>query len=123
MTDEDRRALGMARRLAFQNLATGVPAERICAALGLTQLELDQMRRFVARKITEHLVLRRQPPIACDDVRTMRANRVKLLGVLARIGDLDLSTELVLGRITVQVLDHPEMVQGASRKMAEAYSR
>jgi hypothetical protein len=122
MTEAERRALGQTRRLVFQNIANGVPPERLRAAMQLSELEVDQALRFVRRKITEYLVLRRQAPIACDDVRAMRRNRRTLLGVLARIGDLDLSTELLLTKITTQPLDHPEMLEGAKRRMSEAYS-
>ena len=121
MAEEERRRLGELRRCAFQNLAMGVPPEKIAEDLRLSQTELEQARRFVARKITEHLVLRRQPPIACDDVTSIRWNRRALLAVLARMGDLDLSTDLILSKITVQALDHPEMLQGAKHRMTEAY--
>lgn len=120
MTEDERRALGLTRRLVFENLCNGVPAEKVGEDLRLSQLEVDQARRFVARKITEYLALRRQPPIDCDDLRGMRWNRGRCLGVLARIGDIDLSTDLILAKITVQALDHPDMIDGASRTMAEA---
>lgn len=123
MTEDERRRLGQSRRFAFENLANGVPEAKICEDLKLSAAELEQARRFVARKITEHLFLRRQPPIACDSLRWIRWNRVKLLAVLGRIGDLDLSSDLILSRLTVQAMDHPEMIEGASRTMAEAYSR
>lgn len=123
MTEEERKAIGLRRRLAFQNLANGVPEERIRTNLRLSELELEQAQKFVAKKITEYLVLRRQPPIPCGDLREIRWNRQSLLGVLAKIGDLDLSTELTLSRITVQAIDHPEMVTGAAARMNEAYSR
>lgn len=123
MTDEERKALGLRRRLAFQNLANGVPEDRIRANLRLSEHELEQAQRFVARKITEYLVLRRQPPIPCANLREIRWNRQSLLGVLAKIGDLDLSSELILSRITVQQIDHPEMVEGVSARMNEASHR
>ena len=123
MTEEERKAIGQQRRLAFQNLANGVPEERIRTNLRLSQLELEQAQKFVAKKIIEYLVLRRQPPIPCANLREIRWNRQSLLGVLAKIGDLDLSSELILSRITVQTLDHPEMVSGAAARLSEAYSR
>jgi hypothetical protein len=121
MVEEERRALGFTRRLVFQNLANGVPEEGVMAALRLSALEVAQAQRFVARKITEYLVLRRQPPIPCGDLREIRWNRKPLLAALTRIGDVDLSTDLILGRITTQALDHPEMIQGAKHRMDEAY--
>jgi len=119
MTEEERRALGQTRRLVFQNLANGVPAEQIGADMKLSQLEVDQARRFVARKIGEHLFLRRAAPIDCHDVRTIRYNRRPLLSVLRKIGNLDLSTDLLLTKLTVQAIDHPEMVEGAKHRMAD----
>ncbi len=120
ITDDERRALGQTRRLVFQNIANGLPDEQIRDGLKLSQLEVDQARRFVAKKIVQYLVQRRQPPIACDDVKAIRWNRKPLLGVLAKIGNLDLSTELIL-KIDVQELDHPEMIEGAKHKMQKAY--
>ncbi|HEY2178098.1 MAG TPA: hypothetical protein VGH15_05900 [Caulobacteraceae bacterium] len=120
MTDGERRALGLTRRLAFENIARGLPMERVQADLKLSQLEVEQAVAFVARKLTQHLVLRRQPPIACDCISAILRNRKRLLILLARLGDLDLSTDLILGKITIQRLDHPEMLQGVSRRMGEA---
>lgn len=121
MTEDERRALGATRRLAFQNVANGVPPEHVCAALRLSQLEVDQAVAFVGRKITQHLVLRRQPTIPCHNLTAIRFNRRTLLAVLARIGDLDLSTELIL-KISEQALDHPEMIEGVHHRMAKAYA-
>jgi hypothetical protein len=121
VTEDERREKGRARRLVFQNMANGVPYEKIGVDFQMSQLELDQARRFVAKKITEYLVLRRQAPIPCEDLRVIRWYRRPLLATLAKIGDLDLSTDLILKKITVQAFDHPEMIEGASRRMAEAY--
>lgn len=123
MTEDERRALGHRRRMVFQNLANGVPIERICGSLRLSPLEVEQAQAFVAKKITEYLVLRRQPPLPCGNLKEIRWNRRALLGVLAKIGDVDLSSQLILKRITVQALDHPEMIDGASARMSEAYSK
>lgn len=121
MTEDERRRLGQARRLVFQNLANGVSPEKIGADLRLSALEVEQAQAFVAKKITEYLTLRRQPPLPCANLKEIRWNRRALLGVLAKIGDVDLSTQLILGRITVQALDHPEMIQGARARMQEAH--
>jgi hypothetical protein len=122
MDEAERRALGGRRRLVFQNIANGIPVERVMADLRLSELEVEQALRFVGRKITQHLVLRRKPPIECEGVAKIRFNRKALLAVLSRMGDLDLSTDLILGRITVQAMDHPEMLEGAKHRMAEAYA-
>lgn len=121
MTEDERRRLGNVRRLVFQNLANGVSPEKIGENLRLSALEVEQAQAFVAKKITEYLTLRRQPPLPCGNLKEIRWNRRALLGVLAKIGDVDLSTQLILGRITVQALDHPEMIQGARARMQEAH--
>jgi len=122
MTEDERRIKGRTRRLVFQNLANGIPVEQIGADMQLSALEIEQARQFVAKKITEYLILRRQPPIPCHDQKTMRWNKRGLLATLARIGDLDLSSELILSKVLVQDMDHPEMIEGAQRRMSEAYS-
>jgi len=121
MTEDERRRLGQIRRLAFQNLANGVPPEKVAANLRLSVTEVERAQAFVAKKITEHLVLRRQPPLPCANLQEIRWNRRALLAALSRIGDIDLSSQLILSRITVQALDHPEMIEGASARMSEAY--
>lgn len=120
MVEDERREMGRARRLVFQNIANGVPVEKICADMRLSRLELEQAQKFVAKKIAEHLFLRRQPPIAADSILEIRSNRRALLAVLARIGDIDLSTDLILAKLMVQAIDHPEMIEGAKHRMAEA---
>jgi len=131
MTEDERRALGQTRRLVFQNLANGVPAPQIREALKLSELEVDQARRFVAKRIAEFRFLKKQPPIPCDDVRSIRFNRKALLGVLARLDDLFLSTEILIRphangdrtrftlKLSTQALDHPEMIEGAKHRMDE----
>jgi hypothetical protein len=121
MTEEERRRLGQTRRLVFQNLANGVSPEKVGENLRLSALEVEQAQGFVAKKITEYLTLRRQPPLPCGNLKEIRWNRRALLGVLAKIGDVDLSSQLILSRITVQALDHPEMIQGARARMQEAH--
>lgn len=121
MTEAELRALGETRRLVFQNIANGLPHERVMADMCLSQLDVDQALRFVSRKITQYLVLRRQAPVACEGVAAIRHNRLRLLPILSRMGDLDLSTDLILSKITVQTIDHPEMIEGVSRRMSEAY--
>ena len=121
----------MTRRMVFENVANGVPIEQIMVALKLSQLEVDQARRFVANKITQRLVAERRAPLPCHDVGAIRFNRRDLLGVLSRIGNLDLSSEILVltykdgssttfgTKIMVQDLDHPEMIEGAKHLMAE----
>ena len=121
MTEGERRALGNTRRLVFQNLANGVPADRIREDMRLSDTEIEQARVLVAKKIIENRVLRRQAPVPCETMSEIRYHRRELLGVLSTIGDLDLSTSLILSRVTVQAIDHPEMIQGAQRRMSEAY--
>jgi hypothetical protein len=119
MTPEERRAKGRMRRLVFQNLANGVPREQIREDLRLSDLEIDQAREFVGRKITENRTLRRQPPIPCLTLAEIRFHRRELLGVLSVIGDIDLSTDLILSKLLVQSLDHPSMIAEARDRMEE----
>ncbi len=121
MTDEERRAKGRVRRLVFQNIANGVPVDRIREDMRLSDLEIEQARTFVGRKITENRTLRRQPNIPCGTIAEIRYHRRELLGVLSLIGDLDLSTELILSKLLVQQIDHPEIIEGAKQRMAGAY--
>ena len=121
MTDEERRRLGQMRRMVFQNLANGVSPEKVSEALRLSALEVEQAQTFVSRKITEYLTLRRQPPLPCATLKEIRWNRRALLGVLAKIGDVDLSSQLILSKVLVQDLDHPSMIEGAKARMNEAY--
>lgn len=121
MTDEERRRLGQMRRMVFQNLANGVSPEKVSEALRLSALEVEQAQTFVSRKITEYLTLRRQPPLPCGTLKEIRWNRRALLGVLAKIGDVDLSSQLILSKVLVQDLDHPSMIEGAKARMNEAY--
>ena len=121
MTEEERRAKGRTRRLVFQNIANGVPLPQIRESLRVSDLEIAQAQAFVTRKINENRALRRQPMILCSDIRDIRNNRRALLGVLSLIGDLDLSTDLILSKMMIQQIDHPEIVEGAKRRMAEAY--
>ena len=134
MTEDERRALGRTRRLVFQNIANGVPVEQIRESLRLSALEVEQAQAFVARKITENRTLRRQPTIPCGTLAEIRYNRRALLGVLSLIGDLDLSTTIHLlrgsdgteqsvsfSKLMVQQIDHPEILEGASHRLEEAY--
>lgn len=121
MTEDERRALGLRHRLAFQNVVNDVPADRIRTDLRMSQEEVDRSVAHVARKIGEYLAIRRQPPILCQTQHDRRWNRLALLAVLARIGDLDLSSVLMVVKVEVQQIDHPEMVTGAKARMAEAY--
>lgn len=121
MTEEERRRLGQMRRMVFQNLANGVSPEKVGEALRLSALEVEQAQTFVSRKIVEYLTLRRQPPLPCTNLKEIRWNRRALLGVLAKIGDVDLSSQLILSKVLVQDLDHPSMIEGARARMNEAY--
>jgi len=119
-TIDERRALGRARRLVFQNIANGVPIERIREDMRLSDIEIEQARGFVARKILENRTLRRQPPIPCLTQAEIRFHRRALLGTLSLIGDVDLSTDLILSKLLVQSIDHPSMLEEAKQRMDAA---
>jgi len=135
MTEPERRALGQRRRLIFQNLANGVPTEQIRTALHVSDTEIDQARAFVVKKINERLFLSRQPTIPCQSMADIRWHRATLLAVLSKMGDLDLSTtvhllgkrdgtteEVTVKKLLIQSMDHPEMIEGAKARMAEAHA-
>lgn len=105
----------------FGNIANGVPTPQIMVDLQLSQLEVDQARQFVAKKITQYLVQRRQPTIACNDMGAIRANRGRLLAVLQRMGNIDLSTDLILD-IKIQDIDaHAGTIADINHSMQKAY--
>jgi len=120
MTEAERRKLGALRRLVYQNLANGVPSAAIKEGLHVSDLEIAQVQAFVGRKINENRTIRREPVIACGTLAEIRYNRRHLLGVLSLIGDLDLSTDLILTKLTTQSLDHPSMLTEAAHRMQSA---
>lgn len=114
MTDAAR--LGEERRLIFQNVANGVPMDQVRATFKRSQTEIDRELRFVARKIREYRFRRYQPPVACDEVKDIRWNRVALLETLRKLGSDYLSSELLIPKIGVheiETLSH--MTEAAQR--------
>lgn len=104
------------RRAIFINVANGVPMDRVRAAFGRSQTEIDREVRFVGRKLREARVRTRMPPLACDDVRDIRWNRRALLDTLRQLSDDFLSTELSLPNIGVHKIDTPDNLHEAARQ-------
>jgi hypothetical protein len=117
MTAVDPRKRGEERRLIFQNIANGVPLEKVMAAFSRSQKEIWDEVEFVGRKIREYRFRRHLPPVEHKGLRAMRFNRRVLLETLDKLGPEYLSSELLIPKITVQELDSVGMVIDAGRRM------
>jgi len=102
------------RRAIFVNVANGVPMDQVRSAFKRSQTEIDREIRFVARKIKEYRFRRRMPPLECDDIKSIRWNRLALLHTLRLLGPEYLGSELILPNITVQTLSSPKDLKGAA---------
>ena len=105
---------GEERRMIFQNIANGVPLEKVMATFYRSEKEVWDEVEFVGRKIREYRFRRHLPPLEHQGIRAIRLNRKALLETLARLGPEYLSSELLLPKITVQNLDNPGMLKEAS---------
>lgn len=113
----DRQRLGEERRLIFQNVANGVPMEKIKAAFRRSEEEVWREVAFVGRKIREFRFRRRLPPIECMGEKAIRFNRKALLETLEKLGPGYLSSELLLPKIEIQKLDSPGIVREAAQRV------
>jgi hypothetical protein len=127
MDERERKRVGETRRLIFENIANGVPVDRVMETFALSNLEVQKEVAFVAGKIREYRFRRcadgsphGAPPLPCDTFAEIRQNRKALLETLAKLGPLYLSSDLILPRIQIQKLDHPEMVREAAFRMSHA---
>lgn len=117
MTEAERIARGIVRKLMFENVANGVPREDIMAAFRRSSEELNREVAFVAKKIKEYRFRRRMPPLECSSEQDIRWNRKALLETLAKLGPLYLSSELLIPKITVQKVDHPSFAREAAHRV------
>jgi hypothetical protein len=122
-----RESLGEMRRLIFENVANGVAIDRVMAAFSQSNLEVQKHVAFVARKIAEYRFRRcadgsphGAPPLASETYADIRLNRKALLETLSRLGPLYLSSDLLMPRIQIQKLDHPDMVREAAFRASGA---
>jgi hypothetical protein len=116
MTGELERR-GEGRRLIFENVANGVPIQQIMSVFRRSEAEVMAEVKFVGKKIAEYRFRRHLPPLACSDLREIRWNRLALLDTVRKLGDLYLSSELILPRIAVQKVDHPGALREVKHRM------
>ena len=126
MTEEERRKLGEKRRNIFINVANGVGLPHIMTNFRCSEAEVELAVAFVAKKIKEYRFRRMTegsphgaPVIACDTWFDIRFNRLALLDTLRKLGDLYLSSDLLLPKITVQKIDSAEMLNEAQHRMRQ----
>lgn len=108
------KARGEERRLIFQNIANGVPMEKIKAAFSRSEKEIWDEVEFVGRKIREYRFRRRMPPLEVQGIKAIRFNRLALLETLSKLGPEYLGSELMISKITIQKMDSPGMIKEAS---------
>lgn len=108
-------ALGRTRRLIFENVANGVPMERIMAAFRRSEPEVWREVEFVGRKIREARFRTRMPPVEVRGIQAIRFNRKVLLETLSKLTDTYLSTSLIIPKIGVQDLDSKAVIRDAVR--------
>ncbi len=116
--------LGEERRLIFENYCNGVGIEALTATFRRGAAEIEREIFFVAKKIREYRFRRcaggsehASPPVACDTLIDIRLNRLAMFDTLRKLGDLYLSSELLLPRIGIQKVDHPAALSEAVHRI------
>ena len=113
----DLHKKGEERRLIFQNVANGVPVEKIMVAFLRSEKEVWDDVEFVGRKIREYRFRRHLPPLEHQGIRAIRLNRKALLETLSKLGAEYMISDLVLSKITVQQLDSPGTIKEAAHRI------
>lgn len=108
--------LGEERRLVFENVANGVPVQQVMNVFRRSEKELMDDIRFVGRKIAEYRFRRHQPPLSCTTFNEIFTNRAALLDTLRHLGDVYLSTSLLIPNIHVGSLDDPHVLREAEHR-------
>ena len=115
---------GAARRLMFVNYANGVDIEAMKVPFGRSAAEIEREIFFVAKKIKEYRFRRcadgssfAAPPVACDTLGDIRLNRLALFDTLAKLGDVYLSSALLLPKIALQKVDSVEAMREAGHRL------
>ena len=121
------RPHGAERRLIFINYANGVDIEAMKAPFGRSAAEIEREIFFVAKKIKEYRFRRcadgsayAAPPVACDTLADIRLNRLALFDTLAKLGDVYLSSALLLPKIALQKVDSIEAMREAGFRLHHA---
>jgi hypothetical protein len=108
--------LGEDRRLIFENVANGVPIQQVMSVFRRSEKEVMDEVRFVGKKLCEYRFRRHQPPLSCTTLNEIFTNRAALLDTLRRLGDVYLSTSLLIPKIHVGSLDDNHVVQEAEHR-------
>jgi hypothetical protein len=114
---DERLRRGQERRLIFENVANGVPIERIMAAFRRSREEVNGEVEFVGRKIREARFRTRMPPLDCQGPKAIRWNRRPLLDTLRQLTDEYLASDLLIPRIGVQDLDSLSVIREAAQRV------
>lgn len=130
MIDAERLRLGEERKLIFRNFCNGVPIDELCAPFRRSRAELEREIFFVAKKIREYRFRRctdgskfAAPPVQSETLSDIRINRRAMMETLGRLGPSYLSSELLIPKVTIQKIDHPEMVREASHRLKHSRSQ
>lgn len=108
--------LGEDRRLIFENVANGVPIQQIMSVYRRSEKEVMEEVRFVGKKIAEYRFRRHQPPLSCTTLNEIFINRLALLDTLRKLGDVYLSTSLLIPKVYVGSLNDPHVVREAEHR-------
>jgi hypothetical protein len=108
--------LGEDRRLIFSNVANGVPIQQVMSVYRRSEKEVMDEVRFVGKKIAEYRFRRHMPPLGCDTLNEIFVHRAALLETLNKLGDVYLSTSLLIPNIHVGSLLDNEVVQEAEHR-------
>lgn len=114
---DDRLARGEQRRLIFENVANGVPMDKIKAAFRRSEEEVWREVEYVGKKIREARFRTRMPPLECQGIKAIRWNRKALLETLGQLKNEYLASELILPKVEVQTLDSADMLREAARSV------
>lgn len=93
MTDAERERLAETRRLIFKNLANKVPLDKIKGAFRLSEKEVNDHFRFVARAIKEYRFKRALTYHRLDSFADAVLGRMVFLATLDKIGPIRLTSD------------------------------
>ena len=108
MNDAERERLAETRRLIFKNLANKVPLEKVKGAFRLSEREVMDHFRFVARAIKEYRFKRALTFQRLDSIRDAQEGRIVFFSTLEKIGPIRLTSDHRLSEIqTAAVKNDP----------------
>lgn len=86
------------RKLVYQNVACGVPPERVAQALGITEEQAQDAFAEVGLKLAGYQVFESMPYVCCQTPTDAMQNRIQLLVILETL-DLDVGKVACLVRV------------------------